>query len=198
MKSGTPSYTENLSIPPILKLLNVPLRLALRACKWIALISVTLMSLVATTQVLSRMIPGMDPFSWTEEASLFLMVYMTFAVLPIASYRHLHTILDMLLDRMGAFKFPTQVFINLCCLITSLSCIYYGFIFYKAGSGTMATTLDWIDRGWVYLAIPTSFILMSLVYLHHLLAMFVRRGINNKGQTESLDVFDAAIHIEHL
>jgi TRAP-type C4-dicarboxylate transport system permease small subunit len=140
----------------------------------------------------------MDPFSWTEEASLFLMVYMTFAILPIASYRNLHTILDMLLDRLGAFKFPTQVFINLCCLITSLSCIYYGFIFYKAGAGTMATTLTWIDRGWVYLAIPISFILMSFVYLHHLFAMFLRRGMDQKGQTESLEIFDAAIHIEHL
>ena len=198
MKSEIPSSEAPLGVPTVLQLLNTPLRAALRACKWIALISTTLMCLVATTQVLSRVIPGMDPFSWTEEASIFLMVYMTFAVLPIASYRNLHTILDMFLERMGAFKFPIQVFINLCCLTTSVAGVYYGVIFYNAGAGTMATTLTWIDRGWVYLSIPISFFLMSWVYLHHLFAMFLRRNLDQNGQAARLENFDVAIHIEHI
>lgn len=198
MKSDNPSSIKHLGIPSILKLLNAPLRLALRVCKWIALIATSIMCLVATVQVLSRVIPGMDPFSWTEEASIFLMVYATFAVLPIASYRNLHTILDMLLERMGAFKFPMQVIINLSCLVTSVAGVYYGIIFYNSGAGTMATTMDWFDRGWVYLSVPISFVLMSWVYLHHLFVLFLRRNLHRKGQTARLEVFDVAIHIEHI
>lgn len=194
---GNP-YDHRRAVIPLLRLLNSPLRVALRACKAIALVSVTLMCLVAVLQVVSRVIPGVEPFSWTEEASLFLMVYMTFAVLPIASYNNLHTLLDMLLDRLGPLKFPANVFITLCCLITSAACVYYGYLFYRSGAGMMATTLPWIDRGWVYLAVPTSFALMALVYVQHLLTLFLRMRLVRRGDEQQLRLFDAAIHIPKL
>jgi TRAP-type C4-dicarboxylate transport system permease small subunit len=179
-------------------LMAAPLHLALRICRWVALVMISLMCIVALVQVLSRVLPGIEPFSWTEEASLFLMVYMTFAVLPIASYRNLHTLLDMFLDRMGKLKFPMQVLINLLCLITSLACVYYGFIFYNSGSGTMATTLPWLDRGWVYLAIPISFGLMAVVYVQNTLVLFIRRSLDKRGDGGQVRLFDAAIHVQHL
>jgi TRAP-type C4-dicarboxylate transport system permease small subunit len=182
----------------LIKTLNAPLGWAMRVCRWIALATISLMCVVALIQVASRVIPGIEPFSWTEEASLFLMVYMTFAVLPIASYRNLHTLLDMFLDRMGALKFPMQIFINLCCLLTSVACVYYGVIFYISGSGTMATTLPWLDRGWVYIAIPISFGLMAITYVQNTIVLLVRHGLQKRGQTERLHVFDAAIQVEHL
>lgn len=180
------------------KALNAPLVWALKVCRWIALISITLMCLVAVVQVISRVIPGIEPFSWTEEASLFLMVYMTFAVLPIASYRNLHTLLDMFLDRMGALKFPMQVFINFCCLVTSASCVYYGTIFYISGAGTMATTLPWLDRGWIYISIPVSFALMAVIYFQNTLVLLIRHSLQKRGKPEHLHVFDSALKVDHL
>jgi TRAP-type C4-dicarboxylate transport system permease small subunit len=182
----------------ILKLINRFIRITLKGCKAVALITITGMCLVAVLQVASRVLPGLDPFSWTEEASLFLMVFMTFAVLPIASYRNLHTLLDMLLERLGALKFPTEVFITLLCLATSVACTWFGWLFYKSGAGTMATTLNWVDRGWVYFAIPLSFALMATVYLQHLITMFVRKRLVKRGDDQNLRLFDAAIRIDHL
>ncbi len=182
----------------LLKLINAFIRFALKACKLIALVTITGMCIVAVLQVASRVLPGMDPYSWTEEASLFLMVFMTFAVLPIASYRNLHTLLDMLLERMGALKYPTELFITVLCMLTSAACVYYGWLFFKSGSGTMATTLPWIDRGWIYVAIPVSFALMAIVYLQHLIGSVMRKAILRRGDEHRLALFDAAIRIDHL
>ena len=102
-----------------------------------------------------------DPFSWSEDAALFCMVWMTFLGAPVALRGGDHVAMELCLQLFpGKIITMIRVLINFIVLTTSSVVIYYGWGFVEQGMARIIPSLDWLSQGYVYLALPVGFLLM--------------------------------------
>ena len=120
-----------------------------------------------------------DPISWSEDAALFCMVWMTLLGAPVGLMRGEHVAVDMLLNMLpGGFARTLLVAINGVILTTAVTVVYYGGPFVRQGMARIIPSMDWLSQGYVYLALPVGFGLLVPVCAENILkaVRFARSG----------------------
>ncbi len=111
-----------------------------------------------------------DPVSWSEDAALFCMVWMTLLGAPVGLIRGEHVAVDTLLNALPARLARTlMVAINGVVLTTAVTVIYYGGPFVRQGMARIIPSMDWLSQGYVYLALPVGFGLLAPICIENIL-----------------------------
>ena len=111
-----------------------------------------------------------DPISWSEDASLFCMVWMTLLGAPPALKYGEHVAMDAIFQVLpDKFAWIFRALINLVVMGTAIAVVYYGFPFVKQGMARIIPSMDWLSQGYVYLALPVGYGLLIPVCLENLL-----------------------------
>jgi TRAP-type C4-dicarboxylate transport system permease small subunit len=76
------------------------------------------------------------PLSWTDEASRFMMIYMTYLCLPIVYLNDQNIAMTFITDKFKGKRIYSLFMIvaHIASLILFVIWIYYGWIFYSTGS----------------------------------------------------------------
>lgn len=120
------------------------------------------MTLVVLLQVFCRYVLN-APLSWPEEASRYLMVWMTFLVAPFA-YRHgLLVRLESWVARLPkrgrrVLELVTNVLIACTLLVLLRETLWM----VERGSGIRSSALN-VSMGWVFAVMPVSLVLLLSV-----------------------------------
>jgi len=124
------------------------------------LLAVTVMTGLVLVQVILRYVFN-APLNWTEEASIFLMIWMTFVGAGVAMRRGAHISMTLLVDRMPA---------RLSRLLTSISwLVIFAFLFLVAwqgwrlaqtGKSVLSPALG-IPMKWPYMIVPLGACFMA-------------------------------------
>lgn len=150
----------------LLERLNTALERGLRV---LAIALVAAMSAVILLQVFFRYGLG-DALTWTEEAARYLMVWMTFAVAPIAYRAGAYVTLDVLL---GVLPPPARrgLAIAIDVAVIVLLVVLYREAIGMIGRGLRITaqTLP-MPMAWVYLALPLGYTGMLLAGVERILS----------------------------
>jgi len=136
---------------------------------WILLFAITILNIV---QVFYRYVLN-DALSWTEEASLWMMVWITFAILPVA-YRKGLNISMMLFRNMlkrNRFEYIIRCVYHVIVLLIALVCLNQAWAMYVGGSRLELPALE-ISKAWVYIVMPPAWILLMLVVIEGLVKDF--------------------------
>lgn len=119
------------------------------------------MVVLVFVQIVSREIIG-SSFSWTEELSRYLMIWITFLGASFAFQYGAHIGIEFIKTRLPSFfekMFTLLSFI--CCSFFFYLMVVYGFDIVGRQMGQTSPGLN-IPMGYVYLVIPISAILMFI------------------------------------
>lgn len=110
------------------------------------------------------------PLSWTDEASRFMMIYMTYLCLPIVYLRDQNIAMTFLTDKIKYFRVYHifMIIAHLSALVLFSIWIYYGWAFYETGS-VMADSLP-IPMYTIYIIPPVMLTLSCLTAFEKLFA----------------------------
>ena len=126
---------------------------------WVLLFGITLLNIV---QVFYRYVLN-DALSWTEEASLWMMVWITFAILPVAYRRGLN--ISMMLFRgmlkRNRFEYSIRCVYHVIVLVIALVCLDQAWVMYKDGFRLEQPALE-VSKAWIYIVMPPAWILLML------------------------------------
>ncbi len=128
-------------------------------CAWMMLFAITMLNIA---QVFYRYVLN-NALSWSEEASLWMMVWITFIILPVAYRKGLNISMmlfrDMLNRNRGEY-FIRCVF-HFLVIVISAVCLYQAWIMLKAGMRIELPALE-VSKAWVYAIMPPAWILLIL------------------------------------
>jgi len=127
---------------------------------WIMLFIITILNIV---QVFYRYVLN-DALSWAEEASLWMLVWMTFAMLPVA-YRKGQNISMMFfrdLLKRNRFEYILRCVFHIIVLIIAIVCLDQSWAMYKGGDRLELPALE-ISKAYVYMVMPPAWIMLALV-----------------------------------
>lgn len=134
----------------------------------IALTLVALMTASVLLQVFFRYVLN-RPISWTEELSIFGMIWMAFLVAPIAYRSGANIAIDLIRDlfkgRAGALL---QIVMTLLVLAILVVLFRHSLIYMNRGFGSTASSLP-ITMGWIYISMPLGLGGMIIVGIELLL-----------------------------
>ena len=139
------------------------------ACgRYTAMVLIGVMTVVILLQVLFRRVLE-APLAWSEEWAIFMMVWMTFLVAPLA-YRgglnvSMDTIAALFRGRWGALL---QIVINILVLAMVAVFLYRSFGMVDRGMGARASSAN-VPMGYIYLIVPLSMVFMITVGIERLL-----------------------------
>ncbi len=129
-------------------------------CKLLLIIDI----LIASYTVVSRKVPFLPDYSWSEEVILTCMAYMTVlsAALAIRYKSHIRmTALDTYLPEK-LIKF-LDVLADIVVMVLGVIMLYYGWI-YAVNIGARGTyvSMPWLSRFWMYFPIPLAGVAMII------------------------------------
>ena len=132
-----------------------------------------LMTLIVLASVGFRYILG-SPFAWSDELSRFLMIYMTYACLPIIYQENKNIAMTFLLDRLIGTRLLhiAMASIHIISIALFSFWIKYGMLFFHKGA-VMADSLP-VPMYYVYIVPP---LLMSLTILSMVQMLFNELGL---------------------
>ncbi|WP_319561976.1 TRAP transporter small permease [Marispirochaeta sp.] len=138
-------------------------------------IALAIMLLLTVSQVLLRYVFN-NPTSWSEEITLFLLVWFGFISMSIGVRKNTHISLEFFYDRLGdTGKFILDVGRYLLLLTFSIMMTAYAFPMIAIGhTNTMPSTQ--ISRAVLYAPALVGGALMMLFSLLNLIHVFKRRG----------------------
>ena len=114
-----------------------------------------------------------DPISWSEDAALLCMIWMTFLGVPVALRGGDHVAMEIILQQFPDTIIPMlRAGIGFVILSTSFIVVYYGTAFVDQGMARIVPSMDWLSQGYIYLALPTGFFLMIPIGLENILKLF--------------------------
>lgn len=135
-------------------------------CAWVMLFAITMLNIA---QVFFRYVLN-NALSWSEEASLWMMVWITFIILPVAYRKGLNISMmlfrDMLNRNRGEY-FIRCVFHSIVIVI-SVVCLYQAWIMLKAGMRIELPALE-VSKAWVYAIMPPAWILLILAAIEKII-----------------------------
>lgn len=132
-----------------------------------ALTLIGAMTVVILLQVFFRYVLG-SALTWSEELARFMMVWMTFLVAPVAYRAGANVALDILIAHLrGRALAVLGILIHLLVLGFVLTFIYESLGLIERGLKMKASTLP-VPMAVVYLILPASFALMTLVGLERI------------------------------
>ena len=126
---------------------------------WIMLLAITLLNII---QVFYRYVLN-NALSWSEEASLWMMVWITFIILPVAYRKGLNISMMFFRDRLQRNR---AEFILRCCfhvivIVISVVCIYQAWNMFMGGFKIELPALE-VTKAWVYAIMPPAWLLLIL------------------------------------
>ncbi len=129
---------------------------------WIVAFFIASMSILVVYQVFCRYVLNSPP-GWTEEISLFTMVWLAFLVAPIGYRRNLFVNLDVILARVTPRAFTIITFIYLIIETVILFIFFKYSVSYAIGGLASTATSIPFSMFYIYLCLPIGFALMILV-----------------------------------
>lgn len=144
-----------------------------KGARLVALSLIAVMTASVLVQVFFRYVLN-RPISWTEEFSIFAMIWMTFLVAPIAYRSGAFVCIEIIRDLFkGRALAALQVVLTVLILVLLVILLRHSLIYVQRGFGSTASSLP-IRMGWIYLAMPIGVGGMIVVGLELLL-----RGIHD-------------------
>ncbi len=140
---------------------------------WVSVVSMALMLVIISSQVLTRYAFGYSA-EWAEEAARFLFVWTVFIGSALIMGENGHLAVELVI---GKFKgkplgIVLEIFIKFCSYLFVLILITQGYKMTTTMMFQKSPGLD-IPMGWVYAIVPVSAVLM-LLYLIRDTAQFFR------------------------
>lgn len=123
-----------------------------------------LMTAIVLAQVFFRYGLG-DALTWSEEASRFLMVWLTFLASPVAYLEKSHIALDLISEKWGStIKRLINIILHVLSLLLILLILWKSSAMVMRGFSISAASLP-IPMAVAYAAIPFGFLAMLLINL---------------------------------
>lgn len=157
-------------------------------CKYLIIAIVAVLAAILISAVFYRYVLN-DAFAWSEEASKYLMVWLTFLGAPIALRHAVHINIDLLVQ-----LFPPrgrQVFyavIHLIIIATMGILFWKGWAFAELGARQVASSFT-LSMVWMYLAVPVGSALTCLVAAEHVLKALCGIADPERGLSEDHSAF---------
>ena len=105
-----------------------------------------------------------DPLSWTDEIARVMFAWLAFIGAAVGVKRRLHSTISVISHRVSPrWRQATTVF-GLAVTAVMASVLFYTGAHETAANFNQAMPVTGLSRGWLYLAVPVSGLLM-LVYL---------------------------------
>ena len=129
---------------------------------WVMLLAITLLNIV---QVFYRYVLN-NALSWSEEASLWMMVWITFVILPVAYHKGLNISMMLFRDMLKKNRFEFIIRCLFHCIVITIAvvCFYQAWIMYKGGFRIELPALE-VSKAWVYAIMPPAWLLLILAAL---------------------------------
>lgn len=119
----------------------------------LALSLVAVMTAAVLGQVFFRYVLN-SPISWTEEFSIFAMIWMAFLVAPIAYRSGANVSIGVIRDLFKGRAFAVLQIALTVLVLAILVILFRHSVFYvQRGFGSTATSLP-VTMGWIYIAMP--------------------------------------------
>lgn len=139
----------------------------------VALVLVAAMTGSILLQVLFRYVLN-RPIGWTEEFSIYSMIWMTFLVAPIAYRQGLNVAIEVVLDQLGPRgRAVVELVLTLLVLVLLAALLYFSIIYSQRGLGSLASSLP-VRMAWIYVSMPLGMAAMLLVGVELLLRNIAR------------------------
>ncbi|HBH27989.1 MAG: TRAP transporter small permease [Desulfofustis sp. PB-SRB1] len=128
-------------------------------CAWLMLFAITLLNIV---QVFFRYVLN-NALSWSEEASLWMMVWISFIIIPVAYRKGLNISMMLFRDMLGRnrMEYIIRCLFHLIVILIAVICLYQSWIMFTAGRRIELPALE-ISKAWVYAIMPPAWILLML------------------------------------
>jgi|GEM_PF-1240494 len=126
---------------------------------WIMLFGIVVLNIV---QVYYRYVLN-NALSWTEEASLWMLVWITFLILPVA-YRQGLNISMMYFRNLlkgNRFEYVLRCVFHLIVLLIAVVCLDQAWSMYQGGHRLQQPALE-ISKAWVYIIMPPAWVMLML------------------------------------
>lgn len=138
-----------------------------------ALILIAAMTASILIQVLFRYALN-RPIGWTEEFSIYSMIWMTFLVAPVAYRQGLNVAIEVLLDQLSRRgRAMLELLLTLLVLVLLGALLYFSIIYSQRGLGSLASSLP-VRMFWIYVSMPLGMGAMLLVGMELLLRNIAR------------------------
>jgi TRAP-type C4-dicarboxylate transport system permease small subunit len=155
---------------------------------WIMLFAITMLNII---QVFYRYVLN-NALSWTEEASLWMMVWITFAILPVAYRKGLNISMMFFRDKLGKnrLEFIIRCIYHIIVIVIAVVCFDQAWQMYKGGYRLEMPALE-ISKAWVYIVMPPAWILLILAVIE-VLIKDVRGILDPESASTAEDLDDLA------
>jgi TRAP-type C4-dicarboxylate transport system permease small subunit len=129
---------------------------------WVMLLAITLLNIV---QVFYRYVLN-NALSWSEEASLWMMVWITFVIMPVAYHKGLNISMMFFRDMLkkNRLEFIVRCLFHVIVIVIAVVCFDQAWQMYKGGSRIELPALE-ISKAWVYAIMPPAWLLLILAAL---------------------------------
>ena len=129
---------------------------------WVMLLAITLLNII---QVFYRYVLN-NALSWSEEASLWMMVWITFVILPVAYHKGLNISMMFFRDMLkkNRLEFIIRCLFHCIVITISLVCFYQAWKMYQGGFRIELPALE-VSKAWVYAVMPPAWLLLILAAL---------------------------------
>lgn len=142
--------------------INSPVELITTNLSWIMLLTITVLNII---QVFYRYVLN-DALSWTEEASLWILVWITFLILPVAYRKGLNISMMFFRDllKRNCFEYILRCVFHIIVLVTAIVCFDQSWTMYKGGNRLELPALE-VSKAYVYIVMPPAWIMLILVII---------------------------------
>ena len=129
---------------------------------WVMLLAITLLNIV---QVFYRYVLN-NALSWSEEASLWMMVWITFVILPVAYHKGLNISMMFFRDMLKKNRAEFVIRCLFHCIVITIAviCAYQAWVMFKGGFRIELPALE-VTKAWVYAVMPPAWLLLILAAL---------------------------------
>lgn len=137
---------------------------------WVMLLAITLLNIV---QVFYRYVLN-NALSWSEEASLWMMVWITFAILPVAYHKGLNISMMFFRDMLkkNRIEYIVRCLFHLIVIVIAVVCLDQAWQMYKGGSRIELPALE-VSKAWVYAVMPPAWLFLILAALGGMIKDFI-------------------------
>ncbi len=143
---------------PIRKLIGILNKVALN----ISTVMLIMMLAIVTFNVILRYLFSYS-IVWSEEASRYLMVWVTFLLLPYAHEKGSLVVVDFLVARFRYTRIGVihAIIIELCCLLVLCIACYQAVLFVQKSASIVTLALR-VPMWWINIIMPYSFALTAV------------------------------------
>ena len=145
-----------------------PLRRLIELMDWWAAFLLALMVVVVSLGVFFRYVLNAS-LVWYDEFASYLLVWLTFYGIVVASYRQRHIGFEMVVNRLPSETRRVVDFVGETCVLGfQVVLCFYGWVLTRKMGDETAVSLEWVKMGWVYSVLPITGGLMLLISLMRL------------------------------